>query len=124
MNVLFRDPQSFKATTYDEAVVKLEKLIEQSSGPNEWAPNIISATKDLLPEYHEKFIRYLANPSGVEFENTITVKSEPQQTEEQMAKFYDRFKQTVTIDKVQGNMTFLTVHNDEDDEKIPLHNSC
>jgi len=30
MNLLFRDPHSYKAETFDQAVVKLEKLIEQS----------------------------------------------------------------------------------------------
>ena len=63
MNVLFRNPDAFKAKTFDEAVVKMEKLIELHSGPRHWATNIISATRDLLPEYEEQFIHYLANPS-------------------------------------------------------------
>ena len=59
MNLLFRDPHSYKAETFDQAVVKLEKLIEQSSNPAaDWAENIISATVNLKEEYQEQFIEY------------------------------------------------------------------
>ena len=44
--------------------MKLEKLIQISSGADEWGPNILAASKDLQPQYQEQFVRYLANPSG------------------------------------------------------------
>ena len=48
MNLLFRDPHRYKATTFDEAVVKLEKLME-ISGPLAWAKNMETVSLDLKP---------------------------------------------------------------------------
>ena len=131
MNILNRDPLAFVAKTFDQAVLKLEKLIEISCGSDQWGPNIIAATKDLLPQYQEKFVRYLANPSGTP--GNFTIKAA---TPEELSKLQDsnpnvnfKQKQKTTVIKRQGDTTYLFVESDndsEDDEKNPIHeeSSC
>ena len=125
MNVLFRNPDAFKAKTFDEAVVKMEKLIELHSGPRHWATNIISATRDLLPEYEEQFIHYLANPSSgtgdLEFSQqmeTLTL-NEIKANGKHPGIDLDQM-QTYKIEKTIGNTAYITVNaaKDTDDEKL------
>ena len=125
MNVLFRNPDAFKAKTFDEAVVKMEKLIEEHSGPQHWASNILSATRDLLPQYEEQFIHYLANPSSgkgdVEFSQqmeTLTL-NEIKANGKHPGVDLDQM-QTYKIEKTIGNTAYITVNaaEESDDEKL------
>ena len=124
MNVLFRNPNAFKAKTFDEAVVKMEKLIEEHSGPQHWATNILSATRDLLPEYEEQFIHYLANPSSATGDIEFSQQMETLNINEIKANGkhpgvdLDQM-QTYKIDKRVGNTTYISVDAaDIDFEKI------
>ena len=125
MNLLFRDPHRYKATTFDEAVVKLEKLME-ISGPLDWAKNMESVSLDLKPEYHDKFIRYLANPTGIETDFTIC-KNMEKTTQNELKIEHPHIDmdqlQTYSVTKREGNTTYIlcepAVSNDDDDEKIP-----
>ena len=125
MNLLFRDPNKYKAFTFDEAVVKLEKLME-ISGPLDWARNMESVSRDLKPEYHDKFIRYLANPSGIESDVTICKNMEKiskKSFKEEHPHIDMEQLQTYSVTKREGNTTYIlckpAVSNDDDDEKIP-----
>ena len=126
MNLLFRDPHRYKATTFDEAVVKLEKLMEMS-GPDDWAKNMESVSRDLKPEFHEQFIRYLANPSG--FESNMCMESTAKKNLKKEHPGIDMEQlQTYTVVKREGNKTYIVVKPvspktqfedaEEDDEKI------
>ena len=125
MNLLFRDPHRYKATTFDEAVVKLEKLMELS-GPEDWAKNMESVSRDLKPEFHEQFIRYLANPSG--FESNMCMESTAKKNLKKEHPGIDMEQlQTYTVVKREGNKTYIVVkpvfeeknpQTQEDDEKI------
>ena len=126
MNLLFRDPHRYKATTFDEAVVKLEKLMELS-GPEDWAKNMESVSRDLKPEFHEQFIRYLANPSG--FESNMCMESTAKKNLKKEHPGIDMEQlQTYTVVKREGNKTYIVVKPvspktqfedaEEDDEKI------
>ena len=127
MNLLFRDPHRYKATTFDEAVVKLEKLMEMS-GPDDWAKNMESVSRDLKPEFHEQFIRYLANPSG--FESNMCMESTAKKNLKKEHPGIDMEQlQTYTVVKREGNKTYIVVkpvfeddeknqQTQEDDEKI------
>ena len=126
MNLLFRDPHRYKATTFDEAVVKLEKLMELS-GPEDWAKNMESVSRDLKPEFHEQFIRYLANPSG--FESNMCMESTAKKNLKKEHPCIDMEQlQTYTVVKREGNKTYIVVKPvspktqfedaEEDDEKI------
>ena len=118
MNLLFRDPHRFKATTFDEAVVKLEKLME-ISGPDDWARNMESVSRDLKPEYHEQFIRYLANPSGVESNACMESMAKSNLKTEHPGIDMEQL-QTYTVVKREGNKTYIVVKPVfEDDEKNP-----
>ena len=66
MDKLFHDPHNFEATNFNQFVVKLHKLNELSTSPNDWGPNLYHATKDIPDdqELKDRCIRYLANPSG------------------------------------------------------------
>ena len=118
MNLLFRDPHRYKATTFDEAVVKLEKLMELS-GPEDWAKNMESVSRDLKPEFHEQFIRYLANPSG--FESNMCMESTAKKNLKKEHPGIDMEQlQTYTVVKREGNKTYIVVKPVfEDDEKNP-----
>ena len=124
MNVLYRDPHAFVAKTFDQAVMKLEKLIEIGSGTDTWGPNILSATKDLEPQYEEQFIRYLANPSGCA--GNFVMKNQISNAEQDKLKVthphvdFDKPQRT-TVVKTQGNVQYLVVEsdNESDDEKLP-----
>ena len=126
MNLLFRDPHRYKARTFDEAVVKLEKLMEMS-GPDDWAKNMESVSRDLKPEFHEQFIRYLANPSG--FESNMCMESTAKKNLKKEHPGIDMEQlQTYTVVKREGNKTYIVVKPvspktqfedaEEDDEKI------
>ena len=126
MNLLFRDPHRYKATTFDEAVVKLEKLMELS-GPEDWAKNMESVSRDLKPEFHEQFIRYLANPSG--FESNMCMESTAKKNLKKEHPGIDMEQlQTYRVVKREGNKTYIVVKPvspktqfedaEEDDEKI------
>ena len=125
MNLLFRDPHRYKATTFDEAVVKLEKLMELS-GPEDWAKNMESVSRDLKPEFHEQFIRYLANPSG--FESNMCMESTAKKNLKKEHPGIDMEQlQTYRVVKREGNKTYIVVkpvspktqfEDAEDDEKI------
>ena len=118
MNLLFRDPHRYKATTFDEAVVKLEKLMEMS-GPDDWTKNMESVSRDLKPEFHEQFIRYLANPSG--FESNMCMESTAKKNLKKEHPCIDMEQlQTYTVVKREGNKTYIVVKPVfEDDEKNP-----
>ena len=127
MNLLFRDPHRFKATTFDEAVVKLEKLME-ISGPDDWARNMESVSRDLKPEYHEQFIRYLANPSGVESNACMESMAKSNLKTEHPGIDMEQL-QTYTLVKSEGNKSYIIVKPvspktqfedvESDDEKVP-----
>ena len=61
----------FRADTLRKAIVKLHRLNAAChTSPDDWAQNLIEATKDLRdPQAQEQFYTYLANPSGFS-ENT------------------------------------------------------
>jgi hypothetical protein len=110
MNRLLRDPLNYKAVTLQQAIDKHEVLLDQSSGASDWAFNIIQSTKDLLPEFQDGFIRYLANPGGGDTD--LVLKAEPP------AETYPEIK----VIRKQGNVIFLECESlkvEEDDEKLP-----
>ena len=124
MNVFLRDPYNFVAKTFDEAVLKLEKLIEMSNGADQWGENILESAKDLLPEYEEKFIMYLANPSGCKTNFTMNRNISKKDFEKlKIANPEVDFdqKQRTTVVKTRGNTQYLMVEGIEDseDEKLP-----
>lgn len=123
MNILNRDPLSYVAKTFDQAVMKLEKLIQMSSGADEWGPNILAASKDLQPQYQEQFVRYLANPSGAKgnFTMKASTPKELENLQESNPNINFQQKQKTTVIKRQGDVTYLLVESDnesEDDEKL------
>ena len=79
--ILQNDPESYTATTLNQAIKKHTALMKQGHADLNWAQNILDATKDLVTDSdQENFIRYLANPCGyknqdsklfVTLENTI-----------------------------------------------------
>ena len=103
----------------------MEKLIELHSGPRHWATNIISATRDLLPEYEEQFIHYLANPSSDTGDLEFSQQMETLNINEIKANGnhpgvdLDQM-QTYKIEKTIGNTAYITVNaaKDTDDEKL------
>jgi hypothetical protein len=56
----------FKADTLRKAIVKLHRLNASChSSPDDWALNMLEATKDLQDEDSQtKFYQYISNPSG------------------------------------------------------------
>ena len=123
MNLLFRDPNSFKAETFDQAVVKLERLMELGN-KDDWFDNMESCARDLKEEYHEQWIRYLANPSGIQSDVQLCNELEQctvshlQQTDHPYVDV-DQL-QHYTLTKQEGNVSYISVTAAEkpDDEKI------
>ena len=129
MNLLFRDPHSYKAETFDQAVVKLEKLIEQSSNPAaDWAENIISATVNLKEEYQEEFIRYLANPANCTADTMLCTQKENMNMGEDFKKRHPNVDfdqlQRYEMTKEVGTTMYIGVEpvpcteDSSDDEKV------
>ena len=122
MNKLSRDPLNFKAKTLEEAINKHEELLRVSSGPKDWAFNIIESAKHLLPQYQDGFIKYLANPGGVDFENSEVIQCTAVPPREMPT--YPEFQ----VIKQQGNITYIECdslpqpeHSESsDDEKLPF----
>ena len=129
MNLLFRDPNRYRAETFDQAVVKLERLMEIGN-PEDWAENMESCARDLKPEFHEKWIRYLANPSGIQTDIQLCNELEAcavSELKQHDHPFVDINQlQTYTL-KTEGNINYVTVtaaeepeeeKDDTDDEKV------
>ena len=78
-----------------------------------------SVSRDLKPEFHEQFIRYLANPSG--FESNMCMESTAKKNLKKEHPGIDMEQlQTYTVVKREGNKTYIVVKPVfEDDEKNP-----
>ena len=121
MNQLLRDPLNYKAKTLEEAINKHEELLRLSTGPKDWAFNIIESSKHLLPQYQDGFIKYLANPGGVDYTNHEVIECNAVPRSEMPN--YPEFK----VVKQQGNTTYIECDSlplcensgpNSDDEKL------
>ena len=57
----------FRADTLHKAIMKLHRLNASChTSPDDWADNLMEATRDLPEDDQEQFIHYLSNPAGYE----------------------------------------------------------
>ena len=57
----------FRADTLHKAIMKLHRLNAAChTSPDDWADNLMEATRDLPEDDQEQFIHYLSNPAGYE----------------------------------------------------------
>ena len=116
MNLLLHDPEYFVARSLDQAISKLHRLNELSNHRDDWGRNIYLATKDLEEKYQEDFIRYLANPAGVN--GTMEPPTDPLPANH--PKIDPNILQTYTLSSMKNKNEYtVTVTNTEesDDEK-------
>ena len=127
----------FKADTLRKAIVKLHRLNSAChTSPDDWAQNLIEATKDLLDhDAQEKFYHYISNPAGFKENTELWDALEKWDKANVDPVILNESKHDVwdddmfhTNNKVIGNVMYIhieNVHNepalgaiDETDEKI------
>ena len=129
--ILINDPESYKATTLDQAIRKHNALMRQGNADLNWAKNIIDATKDLVTDSdQENFIRYLANPCGYKNQDSKLFVTLENTIQEQMPKDGTFEGQTrtqkyhlTTENKYATEATIVVTNIDESsDNEVEFHN--
>ena len=127
----------FEADTLRKTIVKLHRLNAAChTSPDDWAQNLIEATKDLRDaDEQEKFYHYISNPAGFSenrelwdaLEEWDKANIDPVIAHESTHDVWDD-TMFQTKNKIVGNVMYIHVDNvrpaelgpiDESDEKIP-----